>query len=461
MARKNSVTAENLAALGAERLAALLIELGEADSAVRKRLVLALAERAGPAGLIKAVDRRLAALASSYGDVPWEKAKTYAGEIDGLRTAITQSLAPLDAPAAAERLVRLIGLAPAVLQRVDTPYGRFNDIFRLAVADLGAVSGMIEDRDPEMLAEATLDLLQSDAFGHCDELIEGAAPALGAPGLAALARRAAAAIAELGDKGAGQGVGRLRLYQVLSDVADARGDVDGFIAAQKARGDFVDTLGIASRLIEAGRAAEALAWLDKPDARPGLRPASQWARQILRAAALDQLGRRAEAQALRWRLFEQSLDRDLLRAYLRALPDFEDDAALEQAFALAAGYPNALSALAFLAGWPNLAAAATLVFQRVGELDGRDYPLLEAAADSLSDAQPLAAALIRRRMIDSVLDRAASNAYAHAAKNLAACKALDGEINWKASSWLSHDGYLADLRARHGRKQGFWSLVRS
>ncbi len=463
MARKNSVTRENLAALGAERLAALLMELGEADRAVRKRLVLALAERGGPAGLIKAVDRRLRALATSYGDITWEKTKTYAAEIDGLRTAITQSLAPLDAAAAAERLARLIGLAPAVLTRVDDSYGRFDDIFRLAVADLGAVWAMIEDRDPEILAEATLTLIQSDAYGHCDDLIEHATPALGAAGLAALARRAGAVIADLGEAGPqrGRDVGRLRLLHVLSDVADARGDVDGFIAVQKARGDFVDTLGIASRLIEAGRAAEALAWLDKPDARPGPLRASQWAHQMLRAATLDQLGRRAEAQAVRWRLFEQSLDRDVLRAHLRALPDFEDDAALEQAFALATGHPNALTALAFLTGWPNLAAAARLVFARVGELDGRDDPVLEAAADSLSDAEPLAAALIGRRLIDSVLDRAASNAHAHAAKNLAACKALDGEIDWKTSRWPSHDDYVADLRARHARKQGFWSLVKS
>ena len=305
-----------MAALGAERLAALLMELGEADRAVRKRLVLALAERGGPAGLVRAVDRRLSALVNSYGDISWEKTKAYAAEIDGLRTAITQSLAPLDAAAAAERLARLIGLAPAVLARVDDSYGRFDDIFRLAVADLGAVWAMIEDRDPERLAEATLSLIQSDAYGHCDDLIEHATPALGAAGLAALARRARAVIADLeaGPQHGGD-VSRLRLFHVLSDVADARGDVDGFIAVQKARGDFVDTLGVASRLIEVGRAADALAWLDKPDARPGPLRASQWAHQMLVTAALDQLGRRAEAQAVRWRLFEQSLDRDVLRAY--------------------------------------------------------------------------------------------------------------------------------------------------
>ncbi len=62
-----------------------------------------------------------------------------------------------------------------------------------------------------------------------------------------------------------------------------------------------------------------------------------------------------EAQAVRWRLFERTLSVDLLRAFLRALPDFEDDAALDRAFQLASRHPNAMGALTFLTQWPNLA----------------------------------------------------------------------------------------------------------
>jgi hypothetical protein len=370
LARKNSVTAENLAALGAERLAALLMELGEANGVVRKRLVLALAERGGPTGLIKAVDRRLTALARACGEVPWEKVKAYAAEVDGLRGVIVQSLAPIDASAAAERLARLIRLGPAVLQRVDDSGGRFDDIFRTAVADLGAVWRLIDSPDPEAMAAEALNL------------------------------------------------------------------------------------------IETGRAAEALTWLGKAAGEAFRSRSLAWERDALRIEALEQLGRRPEAQALRWRLFEETLSDDVLRAYLRALPDFEDDAALEKAFAQAAGHPSALTALSFLTMWPNLAAAAKLTLNRASELDGRDYPTLNAAADVLSDAHPLAATVIRRRMIDSILDRAASNAYVHAVKALAACQALAGEIDWLASTWPSHADYLAALWARHGRKSGFWSLVK-
>ncbi len=467
LARKDSVTAANLAALGAERLAALLLELGEGDSAVRKRLVLAVAERGGAAGLIKAVDRRLDALAESYAEIPWERQKAYAAEIDGLRSVITQSLVPIDAPAAAERLCRLIRLAPGVLQRVDDSNGRFDDIFRTAVTDLGAVWGLMESPDAKAIAGEVLALVQNDPYGVCDTLVAEAAPALGPEGLAELVQRARSALAELDEAGPSRSPdgGRYRLLQALCDVADASGDVDGYIAVQMSdRGVQIDVNGIASRLIDARRAVEALTWLD--DGAPGRRPIGdpspslEWERDRLRIKALLQLGRKPEAQSVRWRLFEQTLSVDVLRAYLRALPDFEDDAALDRAFAIAAAHPDATAALSFLTTWPNLRAAATLALDRESELDGRDYHALNAAAEILADAHPLAATVVRRRMIDSVLERAASPSYAYAAKNLAACAQLAADIDWTGSQWPSHADYVADLIARHGRKDGFWSKVK-
>ena len=115
VARRSALSVESLTALGAPRLAALLMELGEADPAVRKRLVLAAAEGGGPDAMVKAIDRRLKALAESRGIVPWEKARAYAMELDGLRLAIAGGLAAMDPEAGAERLARLIRLAPAVL----------------------------------------------------------------------------------------------------------------------------------------------------------------------------------------------------------------------------------------------------------------------------------------------------------------------------------------------------------
>jgi len=62
-------------------------------------------------------------------------------------------------------------------------------------------------------------------------------------------------------------------------------------------------------------------------------------------------------------------------------------------------------------------------------------------------------------MIDSVLERAASTSYPHAARDLAACEAMSAQVDWTAHGLTPHADYLAGLRSRHGRKASFWSLV--
>ncbi|MBG0807943.1 hypothetical protein IY145_00665 [Methylosinus sp. H3A] len=48
MAPKNTLNAQNLEALGAERLAELLMEISSGDAAIKRRLRLALAGARGP-----------------------------------------------------------------------------------------------------------------------------------------------------------------------------------------------------------------------------------------------------------------------------------------------------------------------------------------------------------------------------------------------------------------------------
>ncbi len=156
----------------------------------------------------------------------------------------------------------------------------------------------------------------------------------------------------------------LRQRQV---IADRRNDADAFIALEReiAPGQ-EDRLSIAQRLLAAGRAQEALDWIRR-EQEAGLRIVTRAdliagfdprgpdrARKALEIEILDALGRREEAQALRWALFERDLDAPMLRAYLAKLPDFEDEEALLRALDHAEAYGNPHRALAFLVGWPDL-----------------------------------------------------------------------------------------------------------
>jgi hypothetical protein len=469
MAKAGALTKESLAALGAERLADLLLELGEADAAIRKRLVLASAEGSGPDAMTKAIDRRLKALAGSRGFIDWQKARAYAVELDGLRAAIASGLLTADPGAAAERLTQFIGLASSVYERVDDSNGRFARVFSAAVADLVKAWSLTPAADPRRLAEQVFALIRADGYGLSDGLVAMVGPVLGPEGLAVLAdlARAAADARPPATRGGTDWDG-IRLKMMMRDVADARGDVDAYIAAETAAGGRPDVLGIAERLLEAGRPEDALGWLDR--ARPArlavasaddivaglIRYPLDFDHAMLRIEALERLGRRPEAQDERWVLFADTLEPDVLRAYIRALDDFKEFDALDQAFALAANHPRVPLAVGFFVAWNRPDHLAGLVESRFSELDGRHYGVLAPAADTLAANQPVTAIRLRRLMIDSVLGRSYSKSYPYAARDLAACAVLADRVDGGPQS---HAAYVGDLRAKHGRKLGFWRLV--
>jgi hypothetical protein len=175
-------------------------------------------------------------------------------------------------------------------------------------------------------------------------------------------------------------------------------------------------------------------------------------------SSLDALGRKNEAQALRWLMFERHLWTFYLREYVKRLPDFEEDEVIRNAIALASSYPCVLSALMFLVEWPDLDAAARLVTTRAAEIDGRDYQFLNHAIDQLEEKHPVATTGLLCAKIDSVLARTSSTQYVHAARDLARAVALAPKLD-ATSPISSHAAYLADLKIKHPRKTSFWTKV--
>ena len=99
----------------------------------------------------------------------------------------------------------------------------------------------------------------------------------------------------------------------LKDIADAMGDVDAFIAQYDPKTRKVPKIAadIAARLMAAGRAADALGFVERAEITEGRWIPREW--QDARLAALEGLGRDDEAQAFRWECFERDLSVDHLR----------------------------------------------------------------------------------------------------------------------------------------------------
>jgi hypothetical protein len=388
---KKTVSAPNLATLGADRLAALLIEAAAADASLKRRLRMELAAEVSPADLAFEIDKRLVAVAGSRARVSWRKRPALIADLRSLLRIIADRLAPLDVRLALDRLVAWFDLYPGLTARVSDAKGELPLLFDAATAELAAVaSGAGPDVAGPVLADALSTRLNPWAswIGR------------GAHGLdPVLARRLLHDVSH-GPKPTG------RLALVVRKLADRSGDLDAWIHSIPEEDVGKPEIGakIARRLALAGRAGEARAALEA--SRTAVAPKTRWGRagepepppdawSAAEIAVLEAEGRADEADEARWARFERTLSADDLRTFLARLPDFEDVVALDRAFELAAAHPDAMRGLAFLMAWPALREAADLILARKSEIRGAhdEVPLW---AGRLAGRQPFAALLLLR-----------------------------------------------------------------
>ena len=111
---KTTLNAKNLEALGAERLAGLLIEISTGNTAAKRRLRLELAGTQGPAELAKEVRRRLTTIARSRSFVDWQGVRSLAGDLEAQLRAVVETVAKKDPGEAFDLLWRFMALAPSI-----------------------------------------------------------------------------------------------------------------------------------------------------------------------------------------------------------------------------------------------------------------------------------------------------------------------------------------------------------
>ena len=477
MASKTTLNAKKLEALGAARLAELLLEISAGDAAAKRRLRLELAAAESPKAVAHEVRKRLATIARSRAFIDRETRRPLVDDLETQRRAIVEQIAKRDPREAVDLLWRFLDLATSVLERSDDRSGSVIRVFHDAVTDLGQIAEAAES-DPKDLADRAYRALLDNDYGQYDGLIPALAPALGNAGLEkveermlALSNQPAQRPPQEDRRVVGTGPGGV-LYAddieersrksaarlALKDIADAKGDVDAFIAQYDAAARRAPRIAaeIARRLLAAGRAGEALEMLEA--AEHGRRSWPDFVWEDARIEVLGALGHAEEAQSARWSCFERALSAPHLRAYLQRLTDFDDVVAEKRAVEHALTYPSLLEALSFLVSWPALDKAARLVVTRAAELNGDHYEILTPAAEKLFAKHPLAATLVLRAMIDFALREARTGRYRHAARHLADCGTLASSID-DFGAFETHAAYLARLRAEHGRKTSFWNSV--
>lgn len=446
-------TVASLSALGAEPLAELLLASSRGDTGLKRVLTLAVATH--PQDMAEEIDRQIQRLRTGKGRLTAPRAVLLGRELTRLLDGVEGRLGAVDPVVAVLRLLDVLSLAAGILNR-RTGEGRPVVEAFASIAD--RVAGLLKATPPGSQAELVEPLLRAflDApTDFAEPLLAAAADGLGPEARAALRAQLDDELKVLeaaSRRSAVAGPRVMRLSTALAQLADVAGDADAFASAQGRLAPALrDHVGIASRLLEADRPEEALSALD---AAPAGTLRSSLTFREMRIRLLDALGRRDEAQAARWQLFSSTLSVNTLRGYLKRLPDFEDVEREEDALRLAERHADTSAVLAFLTAWPDLRRAGAQVRARQPHLDGSADDAV-GQAEALAHRDPLAATLLFRARITSLLAAKRAGAYAAAGRHLLDCAALAAHIeNWEGR--LDHAAYAARLRQAHPRKAALW-----
>ena len=474
---KKTLNAENLEKLGADRLAALVMDLVQGSAALQRRARVGLSAAQGAKENGADLRKRFASLRRSTSYVDWRRQKAFVKDLTGLVAMIETGVAPMDADEAFDLLWPFLQLAPSIHARTDDSNGAVGDVLRSAVELLATISPRLTIK-PALLAERILEAVAEAGYGEFDGIIPAMAEALGTEGLDHLKKITNAwafteptpqEIAQFRQFGLSTSpVDRARRQRnstasiILADIADLQGDVDAYMARYSAEQLTYGTIApdVARRLIDAGRLDEALVIIQRARAAEDGKSfrASRYELDEVYEDCLQKMGKLDALMVHLWATFQQTLYAGSLRKYLKMLPDFEDMEAEKKALSHAETHPHLGAAIHFLLAWPDLRRLAKLVIARADDLDGNSYETLTAAADVLEPDHPLAATLLRRAMITDTIDGSKTKRYPHAARYLQECQ-VNAAVVGDFGSFPDHDQFLAALKQKHGRKYGFWDMV--
>jgi len=381
------VNVENLAKLGAERLAQILTDVAAARPDLKRRLRMELAAEQGPEHLAAEIDKRLGSLETSRGKISWRQRPAFVRDLDALRGLITERLSELDRSAALTRLWQFMDTARQVAPRSRDREGAVDAVFARAATDAGR---LIDGLDPQMAAVALVEAMVRNpaAWAHwLPGLLSSAPVATSHAALRLISARS----------GATPG-----WFPLVRQLADAAGEVDAYRATYKPEALATPSIAaeVAQRYLTADRVEEAGEILKraapKPGARAGRDPAPDFDWETAWIAHLDRAGRPTEAQAVLWASFERTLSGGRARAFIDRLDDFDDVEAEARAMDYARGHANFEAALRFLIEWPAFVDAARLIQARPDDIDvGAEEAELWAA--KLRLRQPLAAHTLLRK----------------------------------------------------------------
>lgn len=461
---------EKLIGLGVDKLASLLIEHSYQDKALTGKINLALL-KTDPDKLIKHIKSRLSGIMRRKPSFNRYYSAELASELTEIINSVTEDVLPHDAKKAIKIMEDLLNKAEKIHELADDSYGNIGDFFRDLSHRIGMSWAAIEDRNEDDLAKKVFESMLSNDYGEKDNLITDMAEALGITGLNKLR-----AIFKLRRKEYETGYSKIE--GPLKQIADAKNDPDEYIALLS-ESDEVHTYEvceIAKRLISHDREDEAIKWLiKKPNdiSSSGsliscdlkkINPHGHYEqeRYKLLLCAYKKRNYTTELENLSWKLFELTLSKQYYDIAVENKDEDEKDRFKNSAISLILEKPgNKLSTcLIFLREINEFKLISKLIIDNHEQIHKDSYYFYRPLSSKLHDESfDLAACILRRKLIEGVLEKGLSKYYNYAVSDLSCAMKYADKINtWQ--SFMSHEEYMLFLKQHHGRKTAFWNKVK-
>lgn len=439
---------QKLVALGADALADLLIEVARDSESAQNKVQRAVSSKTQNVSLFQ--QKLKSIINDSRRFIPWKYSASFADELRDLLQDIKEGAS--DPNQGLSLVVEFFKADEHFFNMVDDSSGHVGGIFRFEALELFAEYAKgIEDR--HKLIEIVVELLEKDDYGVMDCLIDEAHKFLDKNDLERLFE-----IVQKRSSGTRQDQ-RDSWDWKLPEIARQVGNAQLFEElTRKQAGDRINgklIVDIASVYFESGDLSKAQALIDEISNEDSF---AFFDKKELQKKILKASGRTQELTSLLIDQFNQHYSKHTLNELLEVVGvEARQKYCLASIEKIVKRTTWNSSDAEFLVYCEAFDETEQYIFKHQGSLDGDYYSsLLSIAVAMEENNKPLAASLIYRALLDSILARAISKYYHHGVNYLEKLEVLSRKvIDW--SNFASHQTYFEGLKKTHARKSSFWS----
>lgn len=438
---------KRLIQLGPERLADMLMELAawseEADDMVKRATT-------DPSENIKRYKSKLAGLKRTRRFIDWRGASDFARNLErmlaDLEAGVDNHMTGVDMVAA------FFEADQYIFEQCDDSSGSVGDVFRTTACDM-FVHYASRCADKEWLVDKLMDLYAEDEYGVRGVALNAAHRFLPEESLRDLADR----LWQRSQQEPQNTYQSRHWLLVLESIARQMKDAVLYEKAKRAAWTELSTsaqVDIARVYLESGDPKTSLSWLERVLGE-SFRSSD---RDGLLLVVYRELGDTNKAAEVAWRIFRNHRSKESLRNLLSIIGDSEGERVVDDEVSAILGSSEfSYSDADFLIALDRIDNAEAYLLSHADEFDGHYYTGLLPLAEAMEkNGRWLAASLIYRALLDSILARAISKYYHHGIRYLKKLDSLAAGIqDW--TNLQDHESYKAGLLQTHGRKTSFWA----